>query len=671
MTVNLSALAGAGQQFFDNNGNPLFGGKLWSYEAGTTTPQATYTTAVGNIAHTNPIILDSAGRVATGEIWLTAGENYKFVLMTSADMILATWDNITGINGTGIATNAENVAYDPPFFGASQTNAEAKLAQIISVKDFGAIGDGVTNDTAAFQAAANVGGEIIVPVGTYKIVGEVIFGSNTTLAVDNGVVFTMDCSGENGRGFYFQEAVNSGIRGDFIINASATSLGSDGSKNSAIQFGCDAGDASPSITQFCFVSGNVQINIGGVTNIKGVYLSGWVEDTVIENVSVTGTTNYAITAHWTKDTLSGLPTKTWHAHNITLSNCKVYQAAGYSKPLRGFTFSASGRVVVENCYADTTTLAYNPFVGDYGYTYAQNITQTQAYDFTFRDCYMAGGGGFSADCVSAGVDGSPVWNGFDHNASVLVDGFEVDGNDHTTGLSIALTGVKLGVFDAVNLYSDNVAQTREFFYPQLCTQIKVTNSVFKHHRYMRLSTTDYCLVDGCSISKPAPTPDVTSYAITIEGVKFADVTNNVIKDARTGVFSTDNFDKAIRVVGNTFEQIGLACLDINYSSQLIVSNNTFKDVGTTTTTANIYLVLIDVGVTGAAITGNVFSTNDARYLIVTGASTTNVVITGNAFLDLNLGATNPAAVFLDAGATNVKVDANNNVVGSGIALVYP
>lgn len=113
MTVNLSALAGAGQQFFDNNGVILSGGKLYSYAAGTTTPQTTYTSAAGNTAHTNPIILDSAGRVPTGEIWLTAGSNYKFVLTTSADVSLVTWDNITGINGTGITTNASSVQYDP------------------------------------------------------------------------------------------------------------------------------------------------------------------------------------------------------------------------------------------------------------------------------------------------------------------------------------------------------------------------------------------------------------------------------------------------------------------------------------------------------------------------------------------------------------------------------
>lgn len=94
--VFLSPIGGAGWQFFDNSGNPLSGGKLETYAAGTTTPLATYTTSVGNVAHTNPIVLNSAGRVPTGEIWLTSVP-YKFVLKTSADVLIATYNNIIGV----------------------------------------------------------------------------------------------------------------------------------------------------------------------------------------------------------------------------------------------------------------------------------------------------------------------------------------------------------------------------------------------------------------------------------------------------------------------------------------------------------------------------------------------------------------------------------------------
>ncbi|MEI6801160.1 MAG: DUF4183 domain-containing protein [Pseudomonadota bacterium] len=106
MAVSLSPIGGAGWQFFDNNGAPLTGGKLYTYAAGTTTPQATYTANTGATAHSNPIILDSAGRVPSGgEIWLATGVSYKFVLKTSVDTQIWSADNITGIAGAGLIEN--------------------------------------------------------------------------------------------------------------------------------------------------------------------------------------------------------------------------------------------------------------------------------------------------------------------------------------------------------------------------------------------------------------------------------------------------------------------------------------------------------------------------------------------------------------------------------------
>ncbi len=97
MAVNLSPI-GNGFQFFNNDGLPLNAGKIFTYQAGSTTPLTTYTDSSGLIANTNPIILGTDGRPPS-TIWLTEGFFYKFVLKTSADVTIQTYDNLYGIVG--------------------------------------------------------------------------------------------------------------------------------------------------------------------------------------------------------------------------------------------------------------------------------------------------------------------------------------------------------------------------------------------------------------------------------------------------------------------------------------------------------------------------------------------------------------------------------------------
>jgi hypothetical protein len=84
---------GNGQQFFDNNGVPLAGGLIYTYQAGSSTPLVTYTDNGGIIANANPIVLDSSGRTPQ-EIWLLTGYSYKFVLQTADAVLIQTLDNI-------------------------------------------------------------------------------------------------------------------------------------------------------------------------------------------------------------------------------------------------------------------------------------------------------------------------------------------------------------------------------------------------------------------------------------------------------------------------------------------------------------------------------------------------------------------------------------------------
>ncbi len=97
MTVYLSAFAGAGAQFFTDDGSVLSGGKIYTYAAGTTTPQTTYTSVLGASANANPIILNSAGRLPE-DMWLSEGVLYRFVLTDANDVQLGEYDDIGGVN---------------------------------------------------------------------------------------------------------------------------------------------------------------------------------------------------------------------------------------------------------------------------------------------------------------------------------------------------------------------------------------------------------------------------------------------------------------------------------------------------------------------------------------------------------------------------------------------
>lgn len=82
------------QAYFDSAGDPLVGGKVYTYSAGTSTPQATYADQAGLTPNANPVILDARGEATI--FWSGA---YKVILKDSLDNTIWTVDNIIEVTG--------------------------------------------------------------------------------------------------------------------------------------------------------------------------------------------------------------------------------------------------------------------------------------------------------------------------------------------------------------------------------------------------------------------------------------------------------------------------------------------------------------------------------------------------------------------------------------------
>jgi len=216
MSVTLSLFAGVGAQFLDNNGVILSGGLIYTYNAGTTTPIATYTSNLGNVAHSNPIVLDSAGRIPTGELWLATGFGYKFVTQDSNGVTIGTYDNVPSSAQPPITNDASSIAYEQgtktiagsfmvgqtylitsigstnfQLIGATSNTVglhfiatgvgtgtgtaeisrtvQSKLQDTVSVLDFGADPTGATDSTIAVNNAIASSPFVFFPPGTYLL----------------------------------------------------------------------------------------------------------------------------------------------------------------------------------------------------------------------------------------------------------------------------------------------------------------------------------------------------------------------------------------------------------------------------------------------------------------------------------------------------------------------
>lgn len=378
--------------------------------------------------------------------------------------------------------NAVNVIYDPPFTGSLSTNVEAKLSEIVSVKDFGAIGDGITDDTTAIQTAIDSlsnDSSLTFPPGIYKIRQVIFDGLSNLTVISYGAKFLL-----------------TGPKAGFLVKGVCSGI--------CVQGGTLVGDgvnrdASPSTAQVGWLFGN---EVGAyVQNI-------FVQDVIVDNANI----GFKFAA--------GTGSGSGNANNVKISRCQAKDIVGLVGGVGyGFQFSQAPNSTISDCQAincgrhgiyfseGRNYVATNCVIRDHrstvytaAYRVAFSISRSRnvaVSNCVFDNCYD---GTVEIDVDTQGTAPDNVSVG-----TVL---------SNCTFLGSALADIRIGTVPAID---------------GICYDVVVSNCVMVRPSTNGVSSIvieggDRIKIDGCLIDGPGTS---SSRAIALNGASGASYTDNV------------------------------------------------------------------------------------------------------------------------------------------------
>jgi len=222
--------------FVDAAGEPLVGGLLYTYIAGTSTLQATYTDSTAATANTNPIVLDSRGEA---NVWL-GGAIYKFVLKDADDALIWTVDNISAPTAAVSPVLSGNVTIDSNTSSAALTITQTGTGAVLKVQDSadpdvtpfiidatGQVGIGTAVPSAALEIASPgvfKGAWAYLPTGTAMLFAQTSAPTGWTKSTthDNKALRVVSGSASSGGSVAFTTAFASQAVAGTVGNTSLT-----------------------------------------------------------------------------------------------------------------------------------------------------------------------------------------------------------------------------------------------------------------------------------------------------------------------------------------------------------------------------------------------------------------------------------------------------------------